>query len=352
MVNLSYWPLELMWSNSCPVSLACLSDLSPLHSQIKGQTMWKSFDVVILLSLLGLFGCGQRKPVPPAASTDHSSTGEHATLPDSHDGHSNNEAPSKSDHGSHGGHENMPVNTAPPSTLVVKTEPSQPAAGSMTQLELRIQEIDGTPITTFDILHEKLVHLIVVRDGLDEFAHLHPDVNSSGMITTQFAFPKSGKYRLFADHQAKGKPAGLATGEVNVSGNEDQAAALMPNALPDVTIGTMKAYISIRQSDQETNVQFHFVDEDGTPVSDLQPYLGAMGHLVIISEDGSEYVHAHPLGEAGAAPDGVVEFAAHFPDPGIYKAWGQFQRNGTVFTVPYVLKHEVPYEEPRVETEK
>ena len=224
--------------------------------------MLKSFDVVILLVRIGLFGCGQQTPVPPAASTDHSTTGEQATLPDSHAGHSHNGAPSKSDHGSHGGHENMPMNMAPPRTLVVMSEPSQPAAGSTTKLMLKIQDADGTPIKSFDILHEQLVHLIVVRDGLDEFAHLHPDVDSSGMMTTQFVFPKSGKYRLFANHQPQGKPAGLATGEVNVSGSD-----------------------------------------------------------------------------AKTAPDGAVAFAAHFPKPGIYKAWGQCQRNGTVFTVPYVLEH-------------
>ena len=301
--------------------------------------MLKSFDVVILLLLIGLFGCGQRKPVPPVASTDHSSTGEQATMPDSHNGHSSNDAPSKVDHGLHGGHENMPMNTAPPSTLVVKSEPSRPAAAAMTQLTLKIQDADGTPIRTFDILHEKLVHLIVVRDGLDEFAHLHPDVDSSGMMTTQFVFPKSGKYRLFADHQPQGKPAGLATGEVNISGSDDEAAALIPTASPEFSIGDIKARIEIRSGEQETNVQFRFVDGDGKLVSDLQPYLGAMGHLVIISADGSEYVHAHPVSDAKTAPDGAVEFAAHFPKPGIYKAWGQVQRNGTVFTVPYVLEH-------------
>jgi predicted small lipoprotein YifL len=314
--------------------------------------MLKLFGVVILLLLIGLFGCGQRQPVPPAASTDHLSTGEQATLPDSQAGHSNNDAPSTVDHDAHGSHENMPMNMTPPRTLVVMTEPSQPTIGSTTKLEMKIQNPDGTLIKTFDVLHEKLVHLIVVRDGLDEFAHLHPEVDSSGVITTQFAFPKSGKYRLFADHQPQGNLQGLATGEVNVSGNDDPAAPLIPTASPEVAIGELQVHIRIRPGEQEANVHFRFVDADGKPVSDLQPYLGAMGHLVIISADGSEYVHAHPLSEAGAAPDGVVEFAAHFPDPGIYKAWGQFQRNGTVFTVPYVLKHEVPDKEPGVETQK
>jgi len=303
--------------------------------------MLKSFDGVMLLLLICPFGCEHRTAAPSAPSAGHVQTGEQATLPDSHEGHSKNGAASKADHGSHGGHEDMPMKMAPPRALVVMTDPSQPAAAATTKLIMKIQEADGTPIKTFDILHEKLVHLIVVRDGLDEFAHLHPDVDSSGMITTQFRFPKSGKYRLFADHQPQGKPAGLATGEVNVSGSDDQAAAPVPTALPEVTIGEIKAHVAIHQSDQETTVQFRFVDGDGKPVSNLQPYLGAMGHLVIISADGSEYVHAHPVSEAKTALNGTVEFAAHFSKPGIYKAWGQFQRGGTVFTVPYVLKHEV-----------
>ena len=306
--------------------------------------MSKSIDLFVLFVIVGLFGCGQQTPVPPTASSDNSSTGEQATLPDSHAGHSNNDAPSKVDHGSHGGHENMPVNMTPPRTLVVMTEPSQPTVGSTTKLEMKIQNADGTPIKSFDILHEKLVHLIVVRDGLDEFAHLHPDVDGSGMMTTQFAFPKSGKYRLFADHQPQGKPAGLATGELNVSGSDDQAVALVPTASSEVAIGELSAHIEIRSGEHETNVQFRFIDGVGKPVSDLQPYLGAMGHLVIINEDGKEYVHSHPVSNAKTAPNGAVEFTAHFPKPGIYKAWGQFQRNGTVFTVPYVLEHKADTE--------
>lgn len=247
--------------------------------------------------------------------------------------------PSKGMPGGHGGHENMPMNMATPRKLVVGTDPSQPQAGAVTKLSLQIQDDDGTPIKKFDVLHEKLVHLIVVREGLDEFAHLHPEVDASGMITIEFAFPKSGKYRLFADHQPQGKSPGLAVGELNVAGNDEPAAALVPIASPEVTVGDIKAHVTLAPGEKETTVRFHFVDGDGKPVNDLQPYLGAMGHLVIISADGREYVHAHPLSESKTAPDGAVEFAAHFPKPGVYKAWGQFQRGGAVFTVPFVLEH-------------
>lgn len=275
------------------------------------------------------FGCASKQEDAPAAKPPAMN----------HGGHAEQGAPSKDAHGGHGGHENMPMNMAAPRKLVVGTDPSQPQAGSPTKLVLQIQDDDSTPIKSFDLLHERLVHLIIVREGLDEFAHVHPDVDGSGMITTEFAFPKSGKYRLFADHQPQGKSPGLAVGEIVVPGDDEPAAALVPNASPEVAVGELKAHVTITPGEKETTVRSHFVNADNQPVSDLQPYLGAMGHLVIISADGGEYVHAHPLSEAKAAPDGAVEFAAHFQKPSIYKAWGQFQRGGSVFTVPFVLEH-------------
>ena len=243
----------------------------------------------------------------------------------------------------------MQMNMITARKLVVGTDPSQPRAGSPTKLVLQIQDDDGTPIKKFALLHEKLVHLIVVREGLDEFAHLHPQVDSAGMITIEFLFPKSGKYRLFADHQPKGKSPGLAAGELVVAGDDKPAEALEPNVSNEVVVGEITAHVSINPGDQETAVRFHLIDATGQSVGDVQPYLGAMGHLVIISADGREYVHAHPLSEAKTAPNGVVEFAAHFPKSGIYKAWGQFQRDGSVFTVPFVMKHKgdkpMPHEE-------
>lgn len=275
------------------------------------------------------FGCASKQDDTPAAKAPATN----------HGGHAEHGAPAKDAHGGHGGHENMKMNMAAPRKLVVGTDPSQPQAGSATKLVLQIQDDDGTPIKSFDLLHEKLVHLIVVREGLDEFAHLHPEVDASGMITIEYAFPKSGKYRLFADHQPQGKSPGLAAGELVVAGDDERAAALVPNASNEVAVGEITAHVAITPGEKETTVRFHIVDGDDKPVSNLQPYLGAMGHLVIISSDGREYVHAHPLSEAQTAPDGAVEFAAHFPKPGIYKAWGQFQRDGSVFTVPFVMEH-------------
>jgi hypothetical protein len=83
-------------------------------------------------------------------------------------------------------------------------------------------------------------------------------------------------------------------------------------------------------------ITFSLFDNSDEPITNLQPYLGAMGHLVIISEDGNDFVHAHPV--EGATTSGPIAFEAHFPRPGIYGGWGQFQRAGVVLTVPFVIE--------------
>jgi hypothetical protein len=276
----------------------------------------------------GIVGCGGGNPkavAPETVAKDRESHANHGV-----------QTSGGNSSGGHANHEQMKM--AVQRKLVVKADPAQPTASSPTKLVLQIQEENGTPIRQFEPLHEKLVHLIIVREGLDEFAHVHPEVDASGMITIEFAFPKSGHYRLFADHQPKGKPAGLAAGELVVAGDDKPAVGLVPNTSDTVEVGQIKAHIVVKPGDHETLVRFHLVDASGQAVADLEPYLGAMGHLVIVSSDGREYVHAHPLSDAKTAPDGAVEFAAHFPKPGIYKAWAQFQRGGSVLTVPYVMK--------------
>lgn len=267
--------------------------------------------------LLLTVGCGKPDALPPTKTIPNQSVDSHAN----HEKHEDRSTVRKS------------------WSLMLDTEPSTPKAGESITLKGHIQSEDGTRVTSFDAIHEKLVHLIVVREGLDEFAHLHPEVSSSGSMSVSYIFPKPGSYRLFADFQSRGQSQELATGQVSVPGDISPAKKLAANESNEVKVDSIKAQVSVEATKAETIMTFQLLDFDGLAVTDLQPYLGAMGHLVIISADGREYVHAHPMSDATTAPDGVVKFAAHFAEPGLYKAWGQFQRNGNVFTVPYVLKH-------------
>jgi hypothetical protein len=246
---------------------------------------------------------------------------------------------SKSSSHQHGHQESAPhEHGATASKLVVTTVPAQPRVEEETTLALQIQNEDGTPVTRFQLLHEKQLHLIVIREGLDLFDHLHPEPDADGAFAVAHRFSKSGTYHLFVDHQPAGGSPSTAVGAVQITGASDPAPPLTPSVSPVTTDGGLKAYVTLSEGSEGTSIQYRIAESDGTPVSDLQPYLGAMGHLVIVSADGHDYVHAHPAEEAKSAPDGKVAFVAHFSKPGLYKAWGQFQRMGEVFTVSFVIE--------------
>ena len=82
------------------------------------------------------------------------------------------------------------------------------------------------------------------------------------------------------------------------------------------------------------------VSRDGRPVTDLQPYLGAFGHLVALRSGDLAYLHVHPIGEAG---DGVTEpgpeisFMATAPTAGRYLLYLDLQLDGVVRSIPFVL---------------
>jgi hypothetical protein len=222
--------------------------------------------------------------------------------------------------------------------LMVQTDPPKPAAGKPVGLKMMIHEADGTMARNFDTVHEKLVHLIIVRDGLDEFAHVHPAVDDQGNLTITHTFAKAGKYRLFADHKAKDKAPAVAKAELEVSGEPSAPAALAVNAPGKVTADGFVAEVELKdaKAGQSSEVRFRLMNDAGQPVNDLQPYLGARGHLVVISADGTQYVHAHPMDAPTAANE--VAFMSHFPAAGMYKGWGQFQVSGHVHTVPFVVR--------------
>jgi hypothetical protein len=87
---------------------------------------------------------------------------------------------------------------------------------------------------------------------------------------------------------------------------------------------------------RETPMRFHVSDAaSGEPVTDLEPYLGASGHLLIVNQDATTAIHGHPEGVTTRGP--VVEFAPILPAPGRYKLWVQFQRRGSVLTAAFVI---------------
>jgi hypothetical protein len=223
------------------------------------------------------------------------------------------------------------------SELMVRTEPRGARSGQPTTLRMMIHGADGRMVKDFETVHEAKVHLIIVREGLDQFAHIHPEVDRAGNLSAEFSFPSGGQYRLFADFKPNGESQSVAIGELQVSGPSAPAPRLSPDVPGRIGGAEFDADIEITNANVGTPalIAFSLLDAEGRPIRDLQPYLGAMGHLVVISADGKEYVHAHPAEEEAEA--GRVRFEARFARPGIYKGWGQFRRGGRIHTLQLIL---------------
>jgi hypothetical protein len=245
---------------------------------------------------------------------------------------SGHQKPGGDEHAGHsGGHGNA--------MLMVQTDPAPVAAGKPTTLKLMIYDAGGAVVKDFDDVHEQKVHLIIVRDGLDQFAHVHPAVDAAGNLTVTFTFPTGGTYLLYADHQPSGGKQATAMAELKVAGEAPSAPSLMPDVPGKVKGAGLNAQIAVdnARAGRQTTIRFELTDPAGKPVTGLQRYMGAMGHLVVLSSDGKQYVHAHPADDKSTSGN-FVTFQAHFTQAGLYKGWGQFRWKDQIRVVPFVVK--------------
>jgi hypothetical protein len=232
-----------------------------------------------------------------------------------------------------------------PFTVEIVNRPSA-KAGEPTPLRLAIRDTKTKEIVKdFDIAHEQRFHLILVSKDLGWFAHVHPEQQSDGAFTIDQTFPAGGEYRLFADVAPRGAGSQVLPTTLKVSGGSPTwDTALKPTPMTAEESGVKATLVPqerLLPVGKSTLLTFKVTDPTtDKPITDLEPYLGALGHLILIHQDGQTFVHSHPMEDEGgiaASRAGNVTFNARFPKPGRYKAWAQFQRSGKVLTLAYVL---------------
>lgn len=211
--------------------------------------------------------------------------------------------------------------------------------GVKTDLRFTIQGPDGKPVTQYTETHEKDLHLIVVRRDMSGFHHVHPTRDASGTWSIPFTFTAGGTWRLYADFQPAGLGRTLTLGtDVNVSGLyipvplNEPASKYVVNGY-DVTLAGNPV------AGKESELTFA-VSRAGEPVTDLQPYLGAFGHLVSLRSGDLAYLHTHPAQDAEAGSKGGPEitFATTFPTAGTYSLFLDFQHAGVVRTAEFTVQ--------------
>ncbi|HLL72516.1 MAG TPA: heavy metal-binding domain-containing protein [Pyrinomonadaceae bacterium] len=253
----------------------------------------------------------------------------------------------------------MPLTTVKPSftgayRLDVTPSPQRPKAGERVRLNFTVTHPQtGARVRDYVVNHEKLFHLFIVSEDMNEYQHIHPELGADGEFKVETTLPRAGLYKLHSDFFPTGGTLQvlhreLATADYRAP-RAHAPAALVADASFTKTVDGMKINLEWdRELKAGAFIRLKYVLTDartGEPVKDLEPYLGAWGHTLILDADQSEYLHSHPT---EALPEGVaraglrggpeVEFGSMFPEAGLYRIWTQFQRGGRVSTVSFTVR--------------
>jgi len=208
------------------------------------------------------------------------------------------------------------------------------AAGTPTEYAFRVLGEDGRAIRNFDIEHDRAMHLIVVRRDLTGFQHLHPRMDADGTWRTPLALDAAGTYRVFADFSHEGRSTTLGV-DLGVPGRTGHDALPAPAATSTAGAYTLRRQGPAVQRGSESDLAFQVI-RDGARVDDLQPYLGARGHLVALREGDLAFLHVHPLDEATSGSR--VRFRVEWPSPGRYRLFLQVRHDGRIVTTPFTVE--------------
>ncbi|SFC93703.1 Cu+-exporting ATPase [Nocardioides terrae] len=210
--------------------------------------------------------------------------------------------------------------------------------------------------------HQVWMHMIITRDDLGTFAHIHPKpTDTPGTYTVEATFPTTGAYTVHTEFRRQGQMTDvLDTHRITIAGSTP-APATMPTADVRSSTGqgvrvTLDGQAHLGETSDFT---LRFTDIAGRPVDDLQPYLGAAGHVVVMRADGSTFAHRHAetfddQGRPVFALPGTtfgpeLDLHVNFDRPGAYRLWAQFRLgDGTVITAPFVV-HVADHDQPAPE---
>lgn len=217
--------------------------------------------------------------------------------------------------------------------------------GQAATITYRIKNNKGEIVKNFEIAHEKIMHFIVVRKDLQEFQHLHPDFNKTTReFSIMVTFPTDGWYRIFPDFiPAK---------------SEDNPQLLPTTLFHDIIVGNLNAYqpqsviadtlhkkivdgyeiTSIMPQELKAGTPLVYrltIAQNGQLVRNLETYLGARGHSIILKADTLDFIHTHVESDDGF--DSNLTFPTLFREAGRYKIFTQFQHKGRIITIDHVI---------------
>lgn len=206
------------------------------------------------------------------------------------------------------------------------------SAGATATWRFMLTDCKGNALHDFEPENGKRLHLIVVRSDLTAYQHLHPALGRDGTWSVKLATPRAGRYRAIADFVVDGRKyvVGTTLAVPGTSADEPLPAPALRAAADGYDVELQRPAELV--AGQEAQLTFR-VTRGGRPVRDLQPYLGAYGHLVALHAPDLAYSHVHPNGTDRAG--GAITFDTELHARGRYRLFVQFRTAGRVHTAAF-----------------
>jgi hypothetical protein len=214
-------------------------------------------------------------------------------------------------------------------------------AGERTTLRFTVRDGDHRAVTAYRREHGKELHLILASRDLTTYRHLHPQRAADGTWSTPVELPRAGGYRVFADFTPARKGAGNLTLGADLAVSGHYAPRELPAPAATARTGGYEVELAGTLRPGRASELTLKVSRDGRPVTDLQPYLGAYGHLVALRSGDLAYLHVHPNGEPGdgrTKPGPAISFTATAPSSGAYRLFLDFKHEGEVHTAEFTVR--------------
>jgi hypothetical protein len=225
-------------------------------------------------------------------------------------------------------------------SMKLVTNPSRIDAGKEVELAFTPKDnSDSTVAVELQETHEKLIHVINVNEELTWFDHIHAEPDNTGAYKVKETFPAPGKYLVYADY--KSTVGGPQTDRLQVNVLGDKNVTSQHQLQAKIKTETDGYALSIPNGKSLTTGAVSLpiiLEKDGKKVqrAEIENYLGAVAHIILISLDDKEFIHIHPE----SSEISPIHAHADINKPGLYRMWVQFQTNGKVYTADFTLNFE------------
>lgn len=199
--------------------------------------------------------------------------------------------------------------------------------GKEAMLKFTISDLQTKkPILDLDVVHDKIMHVVLVRNDLKHFDHIHPSHSGQGVFSVPYNFTSSGFYRVWIDFTIDGMQH-IVDFDMNVAGNVESEEI-------DALGGLKVNFVSPKEiiAGKETELKFEVFDKNNNPIPVTKKFLDANSHLIAIDDTLGEFNHNH---DENFDKDNKITFNHKFTKSGKYRLWVQFLIEDKVRTASF-----------------